>query len=139
MAEPAPQDPRGRTDVDAWLGRRLRERRDQLGLSQVKLAHRLGVSFQQVQKYENGRNRVAVSRLVAVAAALDAPVAWFLPPEALESPSAPDVTRRRRQQCIEQSQGAVELLMARQRESMETLLKLQRRLTHLAIEEAGGK
>lgn len=53
-------------------------RRQYLGLSQRKLGETLGVSFQQVQKYERGMNRIAVTTLVRAAAVLDAPLSFFL-------------------------------------------------------------
>ena len=60
---------------DLALGARIRIRRRALGLSQTDLARTVGVTFQQVQKYEHGSNRVAASILVKVAAALDTTVA----------------------------------------------------------------
>jgi transcriptional regulator with XRE-family HTH domain len=60
------------------IGARLRTRRRQLGLSQSDLAERLGVSFQQVQKYERGANRVAASTLLAAAEALGVTVGWLV-------------------------------------------------------------
>jgi len=63
--------------VDVHVGSRLRLRRTLLGISQEELAARLGLAFQQVQKYETGANRVSASRLFQLAGALDVPVAWF--------------------------------------------------------------
>lgn len=63
--------------IDVEVGRRIRIRRTLLGLSQGSLANRLKISFQQVQKYEKGTNRVGASRLQAIAEILDAPVAFF--------------------------------------------------------------
>jgi transcriptional regulator with XRE-family HTH domain len=63
--------------VDVHVGLRIRLRRQRLGLSQDALAKALGVSFQQVQKYEKGVNRVSASKLFDIAYALQAPVAWF--------------------------------------------------------------
>ena len=71
-------DARITTNVDQRLGQRIRSRRLELGISQQELAERLGLTFQQVQKYEKGANRVAVSRLVDIAAALETPPASFL-------------------------------------------------------------
>lgn len=62
---------------DVRLGQRVRSRRLAIGMSQEKLAAALGVSFQQLQKYERGTNRMACSRLIEVAAALDYPAALF--------------------------------------------------------------
>jgi transcriptional regulator with XRE-family HTH domain len=61
---------RAPTSLDAALGARIRQRRRQLGYSQEQLAQRVGVTFQQIQKYEHGANRVSFSRLVEVARAL---------------------------------------------------------------------
>jgi transcriptional regulator with XRE-family HTH domain len=70
---------RAPTGVDAHIGRAIRERRNALGISQERLAQQLGITFQQVQKYESGRNRVSASRLVDIATVLDMPVGCFLP------------------------------------------------------------
>ncbi len=60
--------------VDAIVGRRIRTRRLLLQITQTQLARQLGVSFQQVQKYENGANRVGAGRLVQIAQVLGLPV-----------------------------------------------------------------
>ena len=69
-------------DIDAAVGLRMAARRSALGLSQTALAIELGVSFQQVQKYEKGSNRVSASRLHQVATALGCSVADFFPARA---------------------------------------------------------
>src|SRR4030088_3227434 len=63
--------------IDVMVGKRVRVRRVQLGLSQTELGKKLGVTFQQVQKYENGANRVSSSRLYEISTALDVPIAFF--------------------------------------------------------------
>jgi transcriptional regulator with XRE-family HTH domain len=63
--------------IDVHVGRRIRMRRLFLGMSQGTLAKALGVSFQQVQKYESGANRVSASRLSAMADALRVPISFF--------------------------------------------------------------
>jgi transcriptional regulator with XRE-family HTH domain len=63
--------------IDVEVGRRIRLRRSLLGLSQSALADALGVTFQQVQKYEKGVNRVGASRLQAIAQFLGTPVSSF--------------------------------------------------------------
>jgi transcriptional regulator with XRE-family HTH domain len=70
-------DERSATSVDKRLGQRLRARRLEMDLSQEQLAERLGVTFQQVQKYEKGVNRIAASRLVDIATALETPIVHF--------------------------------------------------------------
>ena len=63
--------------VDVYVGQRVRMRRIQLGMSQEKLAKGVGLTFQQVQKYEKGANRMGSSRLVQFANLLDVPVGWL--------------------------------------------------------------
>ena len=63
--------------VDAHVGTRMRQRRTLLGMSQTRLGDAVGRTFQQVQKYERGANRVGSSRLYEFAKALDVPVSYF--------------------------------------------------------------
>lgn len=63
--------------IDTHVGGRLRLRRTLMGLSQTELARAVGLTFQQVQKYESGANRVSASRLYHIAEALDIPVSFF--------------------------------------------------------------
>jgi transcriptional regulator with XRE-family HTH domain len=62
---------------DAEIGRRVRTLRLQRGLSQTKLGDNLGLTFQQVQKYEKGVNRISAGRLQKIAEVLDAPITFF--------------------------------------------------------------
>jgi transcriptional regulator with XRE-family HTH domain len=79
MAKSGP-NARTATGIDAQLGARIRARRGEIGMSQEQLAGAIGVSFQQVQKYEKGINRVAVSTLVDICDALALTPAGLLPP-----------------------------------------------------------
>lgn len=63
--------------VDIHVGARIRLRRNMIGLSQEKLGESLGITFQQIQKYEKGMNRVGASRLQAIANILNVPVTFF--------------------------------------------------------------
>jgi len=63
--------------VDCHVGRRIRTRRRELGLSQERLAEAIGLTFQQVQKYERGANRVSASKLWEIAQALKTSVSYF--------------------------------------------------------------
>lgn len=63
--------------VDVHVGSRLRLRRTLLGMSQEKLGHAIGLTFQQVQKYERGANRIGASRLYELSRALDVSVGFF--------------------------------------------------------------
>ena len=92
-----PKSPRGRkplkkqtsrrspNPIDIHVGFRVRLRRNLLGMSQEKLGRAIGLTFQQIQKYERGVNRVGASRLFNLGRALDVPVSFFfedLPREA---------------------------------------------------------
>ncbi len=75
---------RGARPVDAHVGRRVRLRRTLLGMNQTKLGEALGLTFQQVQKYEQGTDRIGASRLYELSKVLDVPVIFFfadMPPE----------------------------------------------------------
>lgn len=67
----------GPNPVDVYVGSRLRTRRSLIGLSQEKLAEAAGVKFQQVQKYETGKNRISASRLYEFAQALGVSISYF--------------------------------------------------------------
>ncbi len=67
----------GPDPIDRHVGARIRLRRNELGISQEKLAEAIGVSFQQVQKYERAANRVSASKLWEIARALKTTVAYF--------------------------------------------------------------
>ena len=63
--------------VDVHVGARLRQRRTLLGMNQTKLGSSIGLTFQQVQKYEKGTNRISASRLYALSGTLDVPIEYF--------------------------------------------------------------
>ena len=63
--------------VDVHVGRRVRLRRTLLGMSQEKLGEALGLTFQQIQKYERGANRIGSSRLYKLSQVLDVPISFF--------------------------------------------------------------
>ena len=63
--------------TDIHVGKRLRLRRNILGLSQEQLAKNIGISFQQIQKYEHGTNRISASRLYDISVILGVPVSFF--------------------------------------------------------------
>ncbi len=65
------------TEVDAYVGQRMRQRRESLGMSQGRLGRHLGLTFSQVQKYEKGANRIGAGRLFLLANFLGVPVHYF--------------------------------------------------------------
>jgi transcriptional regulator with XRE-family HTH domain len=119
--------------MDIALGAAIRIRRRTLGISQDALAEKCGVTFQQVQKYENGANRISFSRLVQISAALKCRVGELV--DVLDGPDAAtaqdlDLLTRVR------IPGAVELLDTYARmpqEARTTLVALLRALTSEAI------
>lgn len=68
---------KGPHPVDVHVGKRVRSRRTLLGMSQEKLGEALGLTFQQVQKYERGANRIGSSRLWELTSILDVPISYF--------------------------------------------------------------
>lgn len=84
----APRRRRGRAnEIDALVGRRVRQRRMLLGMSQSDLANALGITFQQLQKYERGLNRVGAGRLYDLSHALQVPVGYFFEAETEGGPA----------------------------------------------------
>ena len=67
----------GPDPVDIHVGARVRERRVSLGMSQTDLGEYLGLTFQQIQKYERGTNRLSASKLWALSHFFDVPIEWF--------------------------------------------------------------
>lgn len=74
---PSQHDKRRADQIDLMLAERIRQRRTEMGLSQLELASRLGISDQQLSKYEGASNRVSAARLYDIARALEVPVGWF--------------------------------------------------------------
>lgn len=79
------KSPKNPNAIDIEVGTRIRMRRNILGMSQSDLANAVGVTFQQIQKYEKGMNRVGASRLHAISAALKVPPSHFLGGEEIEA------------------------------------------------------
>jgi transcriptional regulator with XRE-family HTH domain len=86
---PAKRPAKRPTPIDVAVGRNVRIWRMAKGLSQAQLGNRLGVTFQQIQKYEVGANRVGTGRLVKLAAILGVPVAALFEGTAGTDPSQP--------------------------------------------------
>ena len=76
--------------VDCHVGAQVRLRRTLVGMSQEQLGARLGVTFQQVQKYEKGSNRISASRLWQIATILDVPVSFFFDGASAPQPDGMD-------------------------------------------------
>jgi transcriptional regulator with XRE-family HTH domain len=63
--------------VDVHVGKRVRHRRWMMGMTQQQLAEKVGIKFQQIQKYETGMNRISASRLWDIAGTLEVPISFF--------------------------------------------------------------
>jgi transcriptional regulator with XRE-family HTH domain len=126
--------PKQTTDVDRLVGLRITALRKARGLSQTALGTAVGVTFQQVQKYEKGQNRVGAGRLREIARLLEVPVSAFF--EDSNNPDSPqeDVFG------FLNAQGAVELLRAytqieddQMRRDVLALVRSAARLAHLRL------
>src|SRR5689334_21165977 len=98
--------------TDVQVGARLRLRRNMLGLSQERLGEAIGLTFQQVQKYERGANRIGASRLHELSRVLDVPVSFFF--DDTDPRRAPAVGN-----CAELPADAFESDPLRKRETIE--------------------
>ena len=98
--------------IDIHVGSRVRMRRTLLGMSQEKLGNALGLTFQQIQKYERGANRIGSSRLYKLSHILDVPVAYFFD-------DMPDQTGKRARGLSDSSPEAFEQEKMARRETLE--------------------
>lgn len=122
--------------VDLHVGARVRMRRKLLGVSQEKLAGALGLTFQQVQKYERGANRISASKLFEIARFLDVPPSYFFDGLALEN--------RKGQKAAPGEQSLHEFLMTPEGVELASLLpklhsKYRRRVLELVRTLAGDE
>lgn len=118
---------RSPTWLDAYIGRRIQQRRTDLGISQSELGRLVGITFQQIQKFEIGINRVAASRLADIAAVLGASPGDFFP---AGTQDAPDLRRRDLAQVLD----AIDRMVERHQLTIEELQRLQRRLRRIKMQ-----
>jgi transcriptional regulator with XRE-family HTH domain len=106
-----PNDP-----IDTHVGLRIRQRRALLGMSQTSLSQAVGLTFQQIQKYEKGRNRTSASMLYEFAKILDVPVAYFFegsPTDGtIKPPRSKSRTARNNESDISTKRETLELVRA---------------------------
>ena len=110
---------RSTTAIDSHVGRRVRERRVALGLTGSQFAGILGVTYQQVLKYERGADRLSAGRLYEIACALDAPITYFF--EELGGRSRPIASEQRR--LLEVTRNVAEIQDARHLEAIGQLIR----------------
>ncbi len=112
------QTSRGPNPIDIHVGARVRLRRNQLGLTLMTLAKAVGVTYQQLQKYERGVNRIGASRLFNLSRVLDVPISFFF--EDL-SPAAAGGGRRRARGLSEAPAAVLEPDSLSKRETVELI------------------
>jgi len=95
---------------DNEVGRRVRTQRLTKGLSQTELGEKIGVTFQQVQKYEKGTNRIGAGRLSRIAEVLEVPVTYFFPSE--DEPAIPGASDEISPFALLSTSGAIQLVRA---------------------------
>jgi transcriptional regulator with XRE-family HTH domain len=96
--------------IDAQIGKRIRQVRSSKRMSQEDLARRIGISCQQLQKYESGANRISASRLVQLADVLDVQIALFLRDQGSEAPTGRVTTDQVGNDAASMSTGCEDLL-----------------------------
>ena len=134
---------RGPNPIDLHVGGRIKLRRLMLRMSQEKLAEGLGITFQQVQKYEKGTNRVGASRLQQIAQLLQVPISYFFAENdaALLSKDHLLATKDDGLMSFVKSREGVELNMAfsrlRERKARESFIKLVRALADSSLGQEG--
>ena len=94
--------------VDVHVGKRVRHRRWLVGMTQQQLAEKVGIKFQQIQKYETGANRVSASRLWDISEVLDVPVSFFF--EGLDAEQAAVAKEERMPSDLMGDKEAMELI-----------------------------
>jgi transcriptional regulator with XRE-family HTH domain len=107
-------------DVDRHVGRRIRERRVMLGLSQQQMAEMIGVTYQQAHKYERGINRISAGRLYEIAQVLAVPVSFFF--EGLDETEGGETSGRQRM-CLELARNFSQIRNERHQEALSHLAR----------------
>ena len=106
--------------IDDYVGGRIRERRIMLGLTQQQLGAMIGITYQQVHKYEGGTNSISAGRLFEIARALSAPITYFY--EAIEEEGARQIVPR---QCtlLQIARNFAEIRNEKQQEVVSQLVR----------------
>jgi len=120
--------------IDVHVGARLRARRTLVGLSQTALGDAMGITFQQVQKYESGSNRISASRLYDVSKLLDIDIGYFFDEmdRTIESESPAQLTQKKSKRSAEKPPKSEDPLL--KRETLE-LVRAYYRITDSKIRD----
>ncbi len=116
----APSSPSRAREVDAFVGRRIRERRTMLGLTQQQMADLIGVTYQQAHKYERGINRVSAGRLYDISQALGVEVSFFY--AGIENGELAEVAPRQRM-CLELARNFTHISNERHQLALSSLAR----------------
>jgi transcriptional regulator with XRE-family HTH domain len=129
------------TEVDYKIGATIRAIRVARGFSQEALAEAVGLTFQQIQKYELGRNRVSVSRLVQIAETLGMPITWFFEGVAENGGAAPGIDDDMRTLFTTRSGNdlAKAFLAIEDTDSRQILIDVARALCRTPVKNAAGR
>lgn len=109
------------TNTDRHVGKRIRERRIMLGLSQQQMAEMIGVTYQQTHKYERGINRISAGRLYEIAQVLRVPVGYFF--EGLGTGDEKGALTVRQRRCLELARNFARISSERHQEAVSHLTR----------------
>jgi transcriptional regulator with XRE-family HTH domain len=127
------------TATDRHVGRRIRERRIMLGLSQQQMAEMIGVTYQQAHKYERGINRISAGRLFEIAQALRVPVGQFF--EGLGEGNGDDRREMnpRHRMCLELARNFAQIDNQRHQEALSQMARALADSAAAPLADGGGK
>ena len=108
-------------EVDKYIGGKIYSLRLAQGFSRQQLSQIIGVTHQQLQKYEKGTNRISVGRLVLIAKALSKDISYFY--EGLESANSEPVVTQHQRMCIEVSRNFMKIENSEHQTAVNTLVK----------------
>lgn len=108
------------SDIDKFVGTKIRERRIMMGLSQQQMADMIGVTYQQAHKYERGINRISAGRLYEITQVLNVPISYFF--EGLESGDDQAVAPRQRM-CLELARNFSNIENERHQEALSQMAR----------------
>jgi transcriptional regulator with XRE-family HTH domain len=114
--------------IDMNVGLRIRQRRWMLGMTQQHLAQRVGIKFQQIQKYESGANRVSASRLFEISQVLEVPISYFFDGLGEVAPSGEETDVLANREALE----LVRAFYSIPEQQRKRLFELARALSHAA-------
>ena len=106
--------------IDIFVGKKIAEERIYRGLSRAQLSVKIGVTHQQLQKYEHGSNRISVGRLAKFSLALKKPISWFF--EGVHDTPEPRETQHQRM-CIEVSRNFMRIKKATNQNAVNILVR----------------